>query len=457
MALKDIMATNPDLGRLDPAEHSARIQAALNRIFSSEMFEKAERLRSFLTYVVEETVAGRAKGILGKTIAQDVYLGNAGNARDRRNLVRVDAGRLRQKLAYYYDTVGDEDDTRIHIDTGSYVPWFEDRSGQAVALGSEQPRDSVPQNGLTTLKVFAAATVGLATLFFYLLFQAADPREGISVPSVRNLKREALATRSPAAIQALNYCNKARGLLFPIARIDNQKLASAIFQQAQKSDPNYFCGYAGLGHSLATSALFTSPGESREEYAQQAVAMAHRAVELAPTDGWTQSAVAWSSYAAGDAEKALQHSKLAESLAPTDGNVLDFRGLIQLVLGQFSQAYETTDPERPRMTGSYRFAHRNLHAVASFHLGKYSEAIASLNFASQNGDPVSPLSLVFLAASYQGLKKHGEAKVRLDQLRQSWPDFSPKIALSAFYSHSGLFEDILLMLREAGWVEPIRN
>lgn len=437
--------------KLDPTKDSGRIRLSLERVSKSEMFVNAGRLRSFLSYVVEETLADRGNGILAKTIAQDVYGRSPDKLDSRVNLVRVDAGRLRRKLTEYYETVGATDDTRIHMDSGGYVPWFEDCTGKSP---TENPRPARHKKFFSKRWVIGAsalAVVAVSTGLTVMLLQSPEQPQPPESTSARDLKRLALAAKSPATVQASNYCDHARGLLFPIASVGNQKLATGIFRQAQESDPDYVCSYAGLGHSLATSARLTPLGTERDDLIQEAVAMAQTAVELAPNDGWSQSAIAWASFAAGDLEKAKKHSELAEALSPEDGNVLDFRGLMLLMFGQFSEAYDVTNPKKSRKIGSYRFAHRNLHAVASFHLGKYNEAVSSLNFAAQHGDPVSPLSLVFLAASYQGLQNTDEARKLLDQLRESWPNFRPETSLAAFYSRPELAEGVISNLKAAGW------
>ena len=86
-------AAGSTAGRLS----SEAITDALGRVLASEGFAASPRLQQFLTYVVEETIAGRGQSIRGKTIAADVYgrdLGEAG----AQNIVRVEARRLRRLL-----------------------------------------------------------------------------------------------------------------------------------------------------------------------------------------------------------------------------------------------------------------------------------------------------------------------------------------------------------------------
>ena len=68
------------------------VRMGLARILASPAFAKSERLRDFLTYIVEESLAGRGELIVGKTIAEDVYGRTPEDGSD--NIVRVDARRL---------------------------------------------------------------------------------------------------------------------------------------------------------------------------------------------------------------------------------------------------------------------------------------------------------------------------------------------------------------------------
>ncbi|WP_299354763.1 hypothetical protein [uncultured Shimia sp.] len=434
--------------RLDPDQDADQIRAALMTVCDSDQFANADRLRSFLTYVVEEALAGRAAQILGKTIAQDVYLRDMTTASSQDNLVRVDAGRLRRKLTDYYESDGADDAVRIHMDSGGYAPWFEDRARSAISAVSEVPDGPANTQRRWRIALMLSGVLGAVLVVSWFAIYPGDP---VETTSTRNTEMRALASKSTATVQAENYCNAARGFLFPIANLANQKLASDIFREAIKTDPNYYCGYAGRAHSLSTTSLLLPPGEAKTALLSEAADMARKAVDLAPLSGWSQSALAWSNYAQGNSETALEQSAIAVDLAPTDGNVLDFRAVTLLVLGQFQEAYDISHPDRLREKGSHRFAHRNINAVASFHLGKYQEAIDSLNYATENGDPVSELTLVFKAASYQGLGDTRSAQENLNKLQKSWPDFRLNLVLSAFYADPAFAQLVLKNLAAAGW------
>ena len=101
------------------------IRAQMDRIFQSGEFRGSDKQRKFLSFVVEETLAGRALQLKGYTIALAVYGRNEGFDPQVDPIVRVEAGRLRRALEYYYLTAGKNDPVRLEIPKGAYVPIFQ--------------------------------------------------------------------------------------------------------------------------------------------------------------------------------------------------------------------------------------------------------------------------------------------------------------------------------------------
>lgn len=103
------------------------VREQLARIFKSGPFSQSQRRQRFLEYLVNETLAGRGERLKGYTIAREVF--------DRLEtfdpvvdpLVRVEAGRLRDKLREYYEADGQHDRVRIDLPKGSYAPHIEFR------------------------------------------------------------------------------------------------------------------------------------------------------------------------------------------------------------------------------------------------------------------------------------------------------------------------------------------
>jgi tetratricopeptide (TPR) repeat protein len=98
------------------------LRCALARVVASETFRNAPRLVSFLSYVVEKTIAGEGAALKGYTIATQA-LGRGEDFDPQADpIVRVEAGRLRRALQTYYEGEGAADPLRIVVPVGSYVP-----------------------------------------------------------------------------------------------------------------------------------------------------------------------------------------------------------------------------------------------------------------------------------------------------------------------------------------------
>ncbi len=99
------------------------IRAQIQRIIRSEGFARSERLKRFLGFTVEETLAGRGHQLKAYTIAVGVC------DRDQRfdsrldPIVRIEAGRLRRALQHYL-TDGRADPLLIDMPKGGYHPVF---------------------------------------------------------------------------------------------------------------------------------------------------------------------------------------------------------------------------------------------------------------------------------------------------------------------------------------------
>jgi TolB-like protein/Flp pilus assembly protein TadD len=121
------------------ATRECAIRDELDRVLASAAFARADRLRRFLRFVVEETLAGRQDDIKESVIALHVC-GRDGSFDAKTDpIVRVDATRLRARLGEYYDTQGRDASLRIDLPKGSYVPRFVAGPAAACLRGSARP------------------------------------------------------------------------------------------------------------------------------------------------------------------------------------------------------------------------------------------------------------------------------------------------------------------------------
>lgn len=106
------------------ADLAGMVRAELAKVISSPDFDASDRNRRFLSYVVEETLAGRADRIKAYAIATTVFGRDHNFDSQLDSIVRIEAGRLRRSLELYYLTAGAQDRVRIVVPRGTYAPDF---------------------------------------------------------------------------------------------------------------------------------------------------------------------------------------------------------------------------------------------------------------------------------------------------------------------------------------------
>ena len=104
----------------------AAIRAQLERILGSAVFSRSPQLRRFLSFIVEQSLAGQGHTLKESVLAHELYGKGTDFDGGTDPVVRVDARRLRDKLREYYE--GRSDPVVISLPKGSYVPVFEGNS-----------------------------------------------------------------------------------------------------------------------------------------------------------------------------------------------------------------------------------------------------------------------------------------------------------------------------------------
>ncbi len=117
-----------EISALARASVSVEARKELHRIIQSAEFRASDRNRRFLSYVVEETLAGRAYLIKAYTIAVDVFGRSSTFDPTADPIVRIEARQLRRELERFYLTEGKGDTIEILMPKGSYVPEFQTAS-----------------------------------------------------------------------------------------------------------------------------------------------------------------------------------------------------------------------------------------------------------------------------------------------------------------------------------------
>jgi len=194
------------------------IREQIARICASRHFQQARRRQRFLEYVVNETVEGRGARLKGYTIALAVFDRPKSFDAAVDPVVRIEAGRLREKLRDYYEVDGKTDAVYIELPKGAYVPVIAfrhapDLTGPPVAAAtgpvllaqideqlpvtSEAAAASALRSWLVPLKRYrmaglAAACMAIAALIGVLHHIAQAPPE-TTVPFLHASKAPAIA------------------------------------------------------------------------------------------------------------------------------------------------------------------------------------------------------------------------------------------------------------------------
>lgn len=107
-----------------PLPPNDELLAQVRRIAESGIFARSPRMTRFISFAAEHAVSGSAGPLKEYVVGINVF------DRDSRYdpridpIVRVEARRLRAKLAAYYRSAGREDPIIVEFPTGSYTPVF---------------------------------------------------------------------------------------------------------------------------------------------------------------------------------------------------------------------------------------------------------------------------------------------------------------------------------------------
>jgi TolB-like protein/Flp pilus assembly protein TadD len=138
------MSSQPDLDRPAKAAVSRDIQqdavlAALRCVVASEAFGRSERAARFLTYLVETALRGEAPLLKENVLGVEVFDRPASWDPRLDPIVRQEAGRLRKRLAKYYENGGAASEIRIELPVGTYVPAFRRQPAEIESAPVQSP------------------------------------------------------------------------------------------------------------------------------------------------------------------------------------------------------------------------------------------------------------------------------------------------------------------------------
>jgi hypothetical protein len=173
-----------------------RERSELETVLQSHLFVRSPTLSHLLSYLCEKVFSGQGGQIKEYSVALDVFSRKETFDQDTDSIVRVQANRLRKRLAEYYAGEGATHSLRITIPVGQYVPVFEEAPKYEIAPMA--PREAAPAGAPvaektprfqwrgTGLLLFAIVAATVVAVFLIRQRQASTPTvpSGPSAPPV---------------------------------------------------------------------------------------------------------------------------------------------------------------------------------------------------------------------------------------------------------------------------------
>ena len=100
------------------------IRVHVARILASPAFRASKRCHRFLDFIINQLLAGNSASIKERTLGVEIFGRDADYDTASDPIVRVTAAEIRKRVAQYYQETGHEDELRITLSSGSYVPQF---------------------------------------------------------------------------------------------------------------------------------------------------------------------------------------------------------------------------------------------------------------------------------------------------------------------------------------------
>ncbi len=277
-----------------PATNEERWALVL-RIAASSSFRRSPRLRELLLYIGRRGIDNALEDLKEQRIGCEVFRRSQDYSPAEDNIVRVEAGILRKRLADYFSGDGRDEPVVLSIPKGSYVPVFEPMGLQRPPpLPAESSVDPVspapaptlsPQPSVTFWRSISAALAVLCVCLAagsFLLLRSANNHPGQNSSPLWNYLFDAKSrtylvcadsalallqdlTNSP--ISLADYVNGRYGADNPSAPPETRLLARVLpdKQYTSVADVYLISRFLGLAHDVADRVSIRTPRTLRVE------------------------------------------------------------------------------------------------------------------------------------------------------------------------------------------------
>jgi tetratricopeptide (TPR) repeat protein len=220
-------------------------------------------------------------------------------------------------------------------------------------------------------------------------------------------------------------------------------------ERAVATEPDYAEALACLSLVYSNAFRFRHPIKAPEpDPRDRALALAARAVELAPSSSWTRYALGLARWFAGNPPAALEELETGRMLNPNDTTILADLGQRYAMLARWEEAVpllEESYAANPAQPGSYRIG----LFLYNYARGRFAEALAE---ARRIDAPQVLYGHVAVAAAAWQLGLAEEAADAVAAIRRLDPDYGAHVAADLASRHVApeLVPLIVAGLRKAG-------
>lgn len=140
---------------------AAEVRAALRDILRSEPFSNSKRCCDFLSYVVDQALAGSQHELKERTIAVAVFARPPSYDSHEDAIVRITATEVRKRLGQYYSGSGKQAAIRVGLPKGGYVPVFSPFDASTDRVSENHPETESFEPGAASDHRAAAAPAAI--------------------------------------------------------------------------------------------------------------------------------------------------------------------------------------------------------------------------------------------------------------------------------------------------------
>lgn len=185
---------NPVTGELRSA-----VMAELDRITQSSEFRQSEQSKRLLTYLVENTLAGKNEMLRERAIGMALFGRSDGYDTNESPIVRVRANEIRKRLAKYYQENGPGSAIQLEVPAGGYRVEFRQAEPQPAPPVPTPPPLILPPPRSARRRIgwAAALIVVCSAALLWWRGRTADPVADFWRPALDNASPVILCTGNP--------------------------------------------------------------------------------------------------------------------------------------------------------------------------------------------------------------------------------------------------------------------